>query len=441
MAFGKGGYRGGGQHGGGRGRGGGRGEGHHSGNSTIELVVKGWTSSTIPARDQKSAVLGFLKSKSGCQIISDRVVKVHILFIEIWERDKNRFYQLDGSTWSGTTIKIEESRQRTDNANKFPPSGPRADGNSHYKQHNNSGFGSQINGKNDDLFAVEVADKIAAVIRSCYTETDKHLNFTNLANHSGIQQIPDIQNATDGAKVWEAIFTICKTNVWPSNHQRNISVHLISLRQNEITNVTVIEALSRFFPRIQGLDLGDNKLENMNSLIAFSDKFRELQHIIIDGNPVCYLPDTVPTLRQWYPKLKQVNNTPVETIQDAIPFPVGQPAPVLGIGIGVGVGQTPFRPDDRYKDTPAAQIPVDPTRPWHPEIPVDSLFAVKTPDKPQDVWEREVLGLRFSIQTKLNMASTEECLKANHWDYDKALANFSEINSKNQIPRDRFLPV
>ncbi|KAJ9615871.1 nuclear mRNA export, poly(A)+RNA binding protein [Cladophialophora chaetospira] len=448
MAFGRGGYRGRGRGRGqgdqGGGRGGGQGgnyhgsqsNGHQSGGNTMEIVVKGWTSSPKPHDQQLSGVLGWLKSRSGCQILQDRVVKHHILFVKIYEKDKNRFFQLNNQNHQGSNITVEETR----NNNTAPPSAPRDDRNTNnYNNHhtNNTGFGAQNH--SNDSFPLDVEEQIATVIRSRYIENDKHLNLQKLPEDASITAIPQITTETDGAKVWAAIFSVCKSKVWPNNHQRNLSVHLITLSDNKINNVSLIESLPRFFPRVIGLDLSNNGLQNLNDLIDLKDKLRELNHIVLHNNPVCYLPETTQTLRQWFPKLKQINSTPVENIVGAIPPQVPAPGIGIGTGVGTGIGQTPFRPDPQYANVQAYQAVVDINRPYHPEVPKDSYFAVMTPDKAPDVFQREVDGLKFSIATKLNMAATEECLKANHWNYDAAIINFNELHAKGAIPMDKYL--
>ncbi|KIW92192.1 uncharacterized protein Z519_07176 [Cladophialophora bantiana CBS 173.52] len=422
--------------------------------ATRDLAVKGWTSSKLASTPDQgiASLLVFLRKKSGDrQILSNKVVgrANNVLIITVYENDKDRFYHLNNFQWAGSTLTVEDSRpppnrfqqnqphdrsqshqpssqQSQPSRGTFgqngttlhgrhqqPPSGPRGGGTAQYSQPRNPRFGAQDN-KNDPL-TNEVENTMISVLRRRYDPSLRLLSLNALGSDEELLQIPGIVGS-DPAKVFEAIFTICKTKIFETPSKRDESVQSITLSNNGFESVEQIMSLSRTFPRLRNLDLGHNKLANMDSLKFWKNQFRDLEHLILQGNPVNELPDTLPTLQQWYPKLKLFNNLPVGN-RSTTP----------------NVQQPPFQ-------APSQVVPVPAGRPQHPEIPADSLFGVPQADKPAEILEREKMGLQFSFETKLRLAAVEECLAANNWNYALAMKNFMELKAQGAIPAEKFIP-
>ncbi|KIW22877.1 uncharacterized protein PV07_11127 [Cladophialophora immunda] len=429
--------------------------------ATRDLAIKGWTNSKLASTPDQgvASLLVFLRKKSGDrQILSNKVVgrASNVLIITVYENDKDRFYHLNNFQWAGSTLTVEDSRSPLGNINRFqqnqahdrsqnhlppsqpsqparstfgqngttphgrhhqPPSGPRGGGNAPYNQpRNNPRFGAQDINKNDPL-TNEVENTMISVLRRRYDPSLKLLSLNALGADDELLQIPGILGS-DPAKVFEAIFTLCKTKIFETPSKRDESVHSITLSDNGFESVEQIMSLSRTFPRLRNLDLGHNKLASMDSLKFWKNQFRDLEHLILQGNPVNDLPDTLSTLRQWYPKLKLFNN-----------LPVGDNQPTAS-----SVQQAPFQGNPQQPvPAPAGRLP-------HPEIPADSLFGVPQADKPAEILEREKMGLQFSFETKLRLAAVEECLAANNWNYALAMKNFMELKAQGAIPAEKFIP-
>ncbi|KAH0842128.1 hypothetical protein AYO21_00242 [Fonsecaea monophora] len=435
--------------------------------ATRDLAIKGWTNSKLASTPDQgvASLLVFLRKKSGDrQILSNKVVgrASNVLIITVYENDKDRFYHLNNFQWAGSTLTVEDSRSPTNNINRFQqnqahdrsqnhhpssqpsqpsrsafgqngstphgrynqlPSGPRGGGNTHYNQpRNNTRFGAQDNSNKNDPLTNEVENTMISVLRRRYDPSLKLLSLNALGADEELLQIPGILGS-DPAKVFEAIFTICKTKIFETPSKRDESVHSITLSDNGLDTVEQIMSLSRTFPRLRNLDLGNNKLASMDSLKYWKNQFRDLEHLILQGNPVNDLPDTLPTLRQWYPKLQLFNNLPVGNNQPIAP----------------NVQQPPFQANPPLP-LPAQAVPVVAGRLPHPEIPADSLFGVPQADKPAEILEREKMGLQFSFETKLRLAAVEECLTANNWDYALAMKNFLELKAQGAIPAEKFIP-
>jgi hypothetical protein len=446
MAFSRGNYQGG--VGGGRGRGRGRGgfqsggrgggfsngnqSGQQSGGNLAGVAVKNWSNGN-GTKDQLLAWLS--RSANNSPIVSHTLlgVRQNVLVIGVHASNTDNFLRLNGRSWAGVQVVVEPS-------NRPPPQQSQANGGGQNSgQHNNrehnqnqqkgkfGGAGAHDNHQND-TFTSAVQDKIYAVLERRYEVPGKHLNLTALIQEQDILSIPDI-NTVEQHKVWEAIFTVCKTKIWPKQHDRNINVQAITLSNNALGSVSHIESLARIFPRLHNLDISSNGLETLEALSPFKDQLLFLEHLIIADNPLLLQPDLLPTLRQWFPKLQKVNNLPADGSQGLGP---AGPAP------GVPGVPAPFETAPVAQQVPTVVVPVAPARPHHPQIPLDSYFAIETPDKSAEILEKERMGLRFSLETGLTIARTEEALRANDWNYQLAMANFEALRNAGQIAPDNY---
>ncbi|KAK4936161.1 nuclear mRNA export, poly(A)+RNA binding protein [Elasticomyces elasticus] len=431
--------------------------------SSVQLAIKGWTTSKLAtSKDQGlESLLIFLEKKSGRKILSSRLAGRTVLLITINENDRDRFTHLNGFTFAGAALIVEDarppknqsaqpqsqnqfglpqsqnhsrapqphnqsfesrlsqpSRNQFQNGTSTPPSGPRAQNRQNFVPGNTR----EARRPNDPLTS-EVESVIISVIHKRYHAGDRHLILNTLVAD------PELLNSglsgQEPSKVYKAIFAICETKIWETPSKRKESVTSVSLRDNGIKSAQDIISLSSVFPHLQNLDLSNNQLQDLGALKYWKNQFRDLQHLILIGNPVASLPDTLSTLLKWYPNLKMYNNEPVSTAissnQQAFAGGAVQPAQTQP--------QTPAQ---------APQPGTEPAR-LHPEFPPGSTFGLPLPDKPADVLLREQMGLQFSFETTLKMQWVENCLSANNWDYTAAMANFTDLKEQGQIPGDAYI--
>lgn len=443
----------------------------HADGST-QLAIKGWTKSKIAAESEDQgvgALLIFLSKKSSRNILSYWLAGRTVLIIEVNKADQDRFFHLEGFTFAGATLHVEEARNqsnrpqnqsqpqsqsqthsqtypRSQNSASFesrvsqpsrgnyqngtsrpPPTGPRGQGPQNRSAQVPIVPASEPR-RGPNAVTTEVENLIISVIHRRYRPAEKHLVLNALVTE------PDLLNAgLDGVtpgKVYKAIFALCETKIWETQSKRDDSVSSVSLRDNGIKSVQDIISLASTFPRLQNLDLANNSLEDLGALKFWKNQFRDLEHLILTGNPIASKPDTLSTLLQWYPKLKLYNSEPVRGVaaNPTQPFGTGvlqstQPHPTPTL--------TPFPPQQPQAGAPPATV--------HPELPANSSFGAPLPDKPDNVLLREQMGLQFSFETKLKLQWVENCLSANSWDYATAMANFTQLKNQGQIPADAYL--
>ncbi|KAK6379707.1 nuclear mRNA export, poly(A)+RNA binding protein [Exophiala oligosperma] len=427
--------------------------------ATTQLAVKGWANSKIATTSQDQgldALLAFLERKSSRQILSNKLIGRAVLIITVNEADKSRFTHLNGFQFGGSSLIVEEarpprnaqsqntqspqntsfgsrvsqpSRPQFQNGPSQPPSGPRGQ---FQNQSSQPPSGPRGPGRNyqppntrdtrrtNDPVTAEVENIIVSVIHKRYNAGDKHLILNLLSEE------PDLINAglvvSEPTKLYKAIFALCESRIWETLPKRKEAVLSVSLRDNYFQTIHDTLPLANAFPHIQNLDLANNALQDLEALKFRKNQFSNLQHIILSGNPVASKPDTLNTLLKLYPNLKFYNNEP---IQNDAAVDVQPQQPVFG-----GGAVQPVQPQP--------QPGTEPTQ-AHPEFPPGSTFGVATPDKPADVLLKEQMGLQFSFETKLKMQWVENCLSANNWDYQTAMANFAQLKAQGQIPADAYI--
>ena len=404
-------------------------------------------------------MITFLEKKSTRKIHKyETVGRTWDILIDVDANDRPRFEHLDGFTFSGAPITVEEARnqpsQHNNNQNQRtpfgqgnqnqnlsrnennPPSGPRSQRNaadlfpgfqrndpfqqnnkSVFGQSNNQSnpFGSQKNNQNQDQNQksnqstpqADARNLIAGIIRKRYQADNHFLTMEALAKD------PDVQNSelmgSSAAKVWKSFFVICEQDVFETPAKRREMVHSVSVGNNELKDVWDVVALSSCFPELKNLDLSNNKIENAGDLRFWKNSLlRNLEHIVLIGNPIMDKPDELKKLRHWCGRnLKAINGESV--------IPEGMSL-------------------DFRTDSPAPQIRE------HPEVDVRT-FGQPVPGKSDEQLNKEKMGLEFSFESGLKLQYVEMALESSNFDYQKAGQNFLEAKANNQIPADWYIQV
>ncbi|KAK5197012.1 nuclear mRNA export, poly(A)+RNA binding protein [Exophiala xenobiotica] len=422
--------------------------------ATSQLAVKGWTTSKISTTSEDQgleALLAFLGRKSSRQILSYKLAGRSVLLITVNEADKSRFTHLNGFSFAGANLVVEDARpprnvpqsqpfqtqnqpfgarvsqpprNQFQNGSSQPPSGPRGQFPPQTSQPPRGpgrnlpplSANTRDTRRPNEPVTSGVENVLITLIHNRYNAADKHLILNTLNSD------PELLNAgllSDPNKLYKAIFVLCENKIWETLPKRKEAVLSVSLRDNSMKSIYDTLPLANAFPHIQNLDLANNALEDLEALKFRKNQFSNLEHIILTGNPVAAKPDTLSTLLKLYPNLKFYNNEPVQNaaaVQQQQSFGGGAVQPIQA----------------------QPQAGPEPTR-VHPEFPPGSTFGIATPEKPADVLLKEQMGLQFSFETKLKMQWVENCLTANNWDYQTAMANFAQLKAQGQIPADAYI--
>ncbi|KPI44929.1 mRNA export factor MEX67 [Cyphellophora attinorum] len=426
--------------------------GHHqnqqqspSQTGTISLAVKGWASGPKFSQNPTEAQQIFhswLGKKAGRPILSHRYVgnAGTICIIEVNAHDRPRFDHLNGFTFSGGVIVVEDARppknQQQQNGSFNPPAGPRQSQSQPSTgaripsgpryANNTKTFGSAAGGDtsmNGQPATQAGSEKqqleaiLTNVVRKRYNAAEKYLTLESLAAD------PDIVSAglttSSASKVFTAIFTMCEKFVFETPAKRRDMVVSVSLSGNALGTVQDIIALPSTFPNLQNLDLSNNQLKDTKDFRFWRNNMRNLEHLIITGNPIDTNIAEKEKLIRWWRKLKMINGQPITRGSSLANAMTLEPSNTNGGPDRTASPAPPFAFANTSRPTQG-----------HPEFPPDSNFGLPEPGKTAEQLQMEQMGLKFSFETRLNMKMTEQCLVANGWDYDKALRNLGEMRNK-----------
>lgn len=437
---------------------------------TVSLAIKGWASGPSkfaqnPAEGQ-SAILGWLNKRSQRQILNHRFIgrAGAVLIVDINAADRPRFDHLNGFTFSGGTIIVEEANaprnapQGQQNGAFNPPAGPRTDNrhNSHVSNDpripngprgSTRPFGSVGGGGGDismngqpappvDSNKAQLEAILTNVIRKRYNAAEKFLTLESLATDEEI--IAAGLTSSSASKVFTAIFTMAEKHVFETLAKRREMVVSVSLSNNSLTTVGDIIALNSTFPNLKNLDLSNNQLTDAGSFKFWRNGMRNLEHLIITGNPIDTNQVEKDKLVRWWRNLKMLNGAPVSrggataTNNNTTTMSLDTPGGILSGNNSI---------IDRTASPAPAFAFANTARPTqgHPEFEEGSMFALPAPGKDAETLQKEQMGLRFSFETRLNMNMTEQCLVANGWDYDKAKENLGVLVEQGAVGAENFL--
>lgn len=199
------------------------------------------------------------------------------------ENQAPRFLRLNGYTWAGVTLTIQE------------------------------GGGAGIESQPRTQQAQETKLQIEQFLNSRYIEGERYLNLTAIQDDEAIKKmgITEIMSDTAKSKFFPALMKVCDLHFENVEKKRKAIVS-VSLANNGLTSVAPVTTLSQTLPDLKNLDLSNNQIPDTTALTPWRWKFRHLDHLIITGNPI-ESTDYMPTLLKWFPKLRLINQQVVRT--------------------------------------------------------------------------------------------------------------------------------
>lgn len=288
-----------------------------------------------------------------------------------------------------------------------------------------------------DSNKLQLESILTNVIRKRYNSTEKYLTLESLASDEDI--IAAGLTTSTASKVFTAIFTIAEKHVFETPAKRREMVVSVSLSNNALTTVGDVIALNSTFPNLKNLDLSNNQLVDAGSFKFWRNGMRNLEHLIITGNPIDSHPQDKDKIVRWWRNLKMLNGAPVTRGANAMALDA--PASASAGGPGAAATGTGISIDRTASPAPAPFAFANQARPTqgHPEFEEGSMFGLPEPGKSEEMLLKEQMGLRFSFETRLNIKMTEMCLAANDFDYERAKANLVELVEAGSVPADAFL--
>ncbi|PGH18631.1 hypothetical protein AJ79_00410 [Helicocarpus griseus UAMH5409] len=171
--------------------------------------------------------------------------------------------------------------------------------------------------------------RMTAFLEKRYSVPTKILNLSKLGTDPDLLAMGMFDTTNTESKFFPALMKICELT-FDTPAKRKDMVQAVSLAENKLPNVAFVTTLSQTFPDLKNLDLSNNDIKDIQGLLAWRWKFRELDWLDLRGNPISAQPNFKETMLKWYPTLRTLNDIQVRTTEEIVarrktPIPV-QPA-------------------------------------------------------------------------------------------------------------------
>jgi len=231
-----------------------------------------------------------------------------------------------------------------------------------------------------------------------YNASIKFLDFSSIISDEPVLKSGMFENERTQKKFFPALMVVCD-QMLPTRKQKIDAIESVSLAGNNIPNLNVIYELVNYMNHIKNLDLSRNAFESLAKLQPWKNRFKYLEHLIIDPFPDMNWEEEIVA---WFPKLRLLNGKQV------------RPDPANGAGAQMpGVTNTP---------PPAAinQAPPQPAPPMMSE---------------EDRKKEEMIAF-VQQATNLNRHYAVQCLEAGQWNLQQASDLFT--SSRHTLPPEAF---
>ncbi|TAQ90206.1 hypothetical protein B7494_g1504 [Chlorociboria aeruginascens] len=260
------------------------------------------------------SLLAFLERKgSGLDAKSNRTVKIkksHIegdsVIITASPEDTATILKLDGFMFAQSALFIRPCEKPSPPRPNKPPGTESAD-------------------------AQEIRHKIRDILSNRYNVELKLLNLSALREDPRWVEMGSITNSP--WKLFAVLMRVCD-EFFTSSHAKRDAIMSVTLADNQLSDISVVNTLAQTFPDLKNLDLSQNRLADLRSLSAWRLKFRWLENLVLTGNPIETLsPDNKIEIIKWFPTLQTLDGLRVRSAEEVAlaieasksPIPVSGP--------------------------------------------------------------------------------------------------------------------
>ncbi|GES60337.1 mRNA export factor mex67 [Aspergillus terreus] len=291
-----------------------------AGNTLEQVRVHGWKQSKAASNRDGGleSLLTFLEKKlnthdsktGGRARITKSRVEGDSLVVFVKPEFLDRMLQMNGYTFAGAPLTIERN----------DPSANGMDQPMLTEISRNGGTSSST---------ADTKAKMTAILEKRYYQPTKLLNLSNLGTDPDLLAMGIFNSTSTESKFFPALMKVWELN-FNSSTARREAVESVSLADNQLANVSAVTSLAQTFPDLKNLDMSNNNFKDVQSLLAWRWKFRNLEFLDLTGTPFSADPTFKDTMLKWYPKLRILNNVEVRTAEEVAaqkktPIPVQAP--------------------------------------------------------------------------------------------------------------------
>ncbi|KAF7562761.1 hypothetical protein G7046_g1348 [Stylonectria norvegica] len=161
----------------------------------------------------------------------------------------------------------------------------------------------------------ELRSKLQSILSARYLGTTKLLKLDALAADENLVTLGMFENRERALKTFKGLMAICD-GLFKTSQEKQDAIESISLANNNIDDVAQVEVVATTFPHLKNLDMSGNQVSNMQGLQSWKGKFKHLETIFINSNPIEVAePNYQASLLEWFPKLQNVNGVQLRTAE------------------------------------------------------------------------------------------------------------------------------
>ena len=171
---------------------------------------------------------------------------------------------------------------------------------------------------------------LKGVLERRYDASTKFLNLSKLGEDEELKNQKIFDSKSTASKFFPAMMKVLDLS-FDKVSEKDAAIISVSLAENDLSDLAAVSSLSQTLPKLQNLDLSNNKFDKLSAFDNWRRKFYELQHLILTGNPIEQTePNYHAEMIKRYSKLRQLNNNQVRTEEEAatktnvthLPFPI-----------------------------------------------------------------------------------------------------------------------
>ncbi len=164
--------------------------------------------------------------------------------------------------------------------------------------------------------AAALTEKFRAVLASRYDSNLKLLNLSALETDPGLIGMGLFNGDVTPSKVFPAMMAVCD-KLFSTRQEKSEAIVSVTLANNSLSDVSYVTTLAQSLPDIKNLDLSGNAISDLKGLEAWRWKFRQLETLVLIGNPIeVRLPAIKDELMRRYSQLQFLNGVQVRTAEE-----------------------------------------------------------------------------------------------------------------------------
>ncbi|RPB00823.1 hypothetical protein L873DRAFT_1765207 [Choiromyces venosus 120613-1] len=160
---------------------------------------------------------------------------------------------------------------------------------------------------------VDTIQTLEGVLANRYNPESKFLDLSRLGEDVLLKANGFFQLNSTTSKMFPALMQVAEKKFTTAQQKRD-TVHSVSLGYNNLKDVRAVSSLSVTFPDLKNLSLEGNSVGDWKALDNWRHRFKNLEQLVLLGNPITSQPGYVEEAYRRYPKLLMLDNVPADPL-------------------------------------------------------------------------------------------------------------------------------